>query len=49
MSMSKSEILDRLSKFSSSSDIGYQLEELMSEASELNDSALLQEIYDKAK
>ncbi len=49
MSLSKKEILNQLSELSSPSDIGYQLEELMSEASELNDSALLQEIFDKAK
>lgn len=49
MSLSKQEILNQLSELSSPSDIECQLEALMGEASELNDSALLQKIFDKAK
>jgi len=49
MSLSKNEILSQLAELSSPSDVGYQLEEIMTEASELNDAELLKEIYDKAK
>lgn len=45
----KKEILDQLSQLSSPSDIGYELEGIMAEASELGDSEFLQEILDKAK
>lgn len=49
MGLSKAEIMGQLSELQSPADVGYQLEELLSEASELNDPALSQEIYNHAK
>jgi hypothetical protein len=49
MSSTKKQILSQLSELSSPSDVGYQLEELMSEAADLNDQALLLEIYKKGE
>jgi hypothetical protein len=45
----RAEILRQLSRIATSSDVGYELENLMREASELNDIALLQEIENKGK
>jgi hypothetical protein len=49
MMISAEQILTQLSELSSPSDVGYRLEELMTEASQLKDPALLQAIYDRAK
>lgn len=49
MGLSKKEILSQLAEMASPSDVGSQLDYLLMEATELNDQALLLEIYDKSK
>ncbi len=49
MSASKKSIQKKLDSLESASDVGYQLEELIMEASELGDAPLMQAVLDKGK
>jgi|LauGreDrversion4_2_1035121.scaffolds.fasta_scaffold486216_2 hypothetical protein len=49
MSASKKSIQKKLDELESASDVGYQLEELIMDASDLGDTALMQSVLDKGK
>lgn len=49
MSASKKSIQKKLDDLESASDVGYQLEELIMDASELGDTSLMQTVLDKGK
>lgn len=48
MSFTRKDAEKRLAEISSPSDVGYELESLMQDASEIGDPSLLQEIYEHA-
>jgi hypothetical protein len=49
MSASKKSIQKKLDELESASDVGYQLEELIMDASDLGDTVLMQSVLDKGK